>query len=107
MTEAIETHEGTVSKVWLYTLEDGDTLTCFTVDGAPGVFWGGEDWKRLLDEVIELRTRVRVQASIPEPERCVDALCGDGCCEDINCTNVPVNERKRPSLVRADTIEWL
>lgn len=107
-TATAETHETTVVKAWSHDLEDGSgTITCFTLVNTPGAFWGDDTWLPLLTEAIELNTRVRVKASIPEPTKCADPHCGDGCCEDPDCTNVPEEERQRPFLVRADTIEWL
>lgn len=90
-------------------LEDGSgDLACFTLADVPGhAFWGAEDWSPLLDEAVELRTRVRVMYSEPEVVTCGEPLCGDGCCEDPECTNVPEDERTAPFLLRADTIEWL
>lgn len=103
-----ETHEGAIIKAWEHALEDGSgMLTCFTLDDAPGAFWGASDWLPLLNEAMELGTRVRVVASIPEPVRCADPMCGDGCCDDPDCANVPEGERQRPFLARADTIQWL
>jgi hypothetical protein len=108
MTVKAETHEGLVAKAWAHDREDDSgTIAAFTIEGSPGAFWGSDDWLPLLAEAIELKTRVRVQVEIPEPERCADPMCGDGCCDDPNCTNVPEEERQRPFLVRADTIQWL
>lgn len=103
-----ETHEGTVTKAWPHELADGTgVITAFTLDGAPGAFHGPADWLTLLLEAQTLDTRCRVQASIPAPQPCADPMCGDGCCDDPECTNVPAEERARPFLVRADSIEWL
>ena len=101
--------ESTVKKCWTHDLEDGSgTLICFTLDDVPNhAFWGGSDWLPLLEEAVALRTRARVFYSTPEPQPCGDPHCGDGCCDDPDCTNVPEEERKDPYLLRADTIEWL
>lgn len=45
MAASTETHDGIVIKAWLHTLEDGGDITCFTLDGAPGIFRGGTDWR--------------------------------------------------------------
>lgn len=100
-------YESTVTKAWEHTLEDGDLLTCFTLADVPRAFKGDTDWLPLLNEAIDLGTRVRVLFSEPEPVKCADPMCGNGCCDDTNCTNVPEGERTDPFLVRADTIEWL
>jgi hypothetical protein len=100
--------ESAISKVWEHPLEDGGVQICFTLDDvAEHAFLGASDWWVHLDEAFELRTRVRVMASEPEVVRCADPLCGDGCCESDECTNVPAEERQEPFLLRADTVEWL
>lgn len=102
-------HESTITKTWEHPLDDGSgTLICFTLDGVDGhAFWGASDWYPLLQEAVALRTTARVMYSEPEIVSCKDPLCGDGCCDDPNCTNVPAEERTTPFLLRADTIEWL
>lgn len=96
-------YEGTVTKAEEHTLEDGSTLTWFTLEYVPGhAFLGASDWLPLLDEAIELRTHVRVKASMPEPVKCTDPMC-----EDEDCANVPEGERVVPFILRADTVEWL
>lgn len=105
-----ETHEGYVVKAWPYTTDDDRNITCFTLDGFTGAFWGDETWLPLLTEAIELKTWCRVVAEnldLLAPRVCSDPLCGDGCCDNPDCTNVPEDERQRPFLVRANTIEWL
>jgi hypothetical protein len=103
-----EVREGLITKAWHHDLsDDSDTITVFQMEDVPGAFHGPADWLPLLEEAISIKTRVRVMASIPAPEPCGDPLCGDGCCEDPDCTNVPLEERQRPFVVRADTIEWL
>lgn len=100
--------EGTVRKEWTHQLDDGGELICFALNGeADHAFHGPDGWAPLLIEAFELRTRVRVMASAPEVVKCADPQCGDGCCADENCTNVPEEERTTPFLLRADTIEWL
>lgn len=101
-------YESTVAKTWEQLLEDGGLLVCFTLDDVPDrAFHRPCDWAPLLAEAAELRTRVRVLASEPEVVTCADPRCGDGCCDDDSCTNVPAEERRTPFLLRADTIEWL
>ena len=101
-------YEATIAKAWVQETDAGGLLTCFTLDETlDHAFWGADDWLPLLKEALELRTRVRVMASEPEPVACGEPLCGDGCCEDPDCTNVPEEERETPFLLRADTIEWL
>lgn len=99
--------EAAVTKAWPQPLEGGDTPV-FLLDGVPDrAFLGASDWLPLLLEAVELRTRVRVTASVPSPVPCGDPLCGDGCCDDTDCTNVPEDERRTSFVLRADTIEWL
>lgn len=103
-------YEGTIAKAWNHQLDgDGGTLVCFTLDDVTDrAFWGADEWLPLLNEAVELRTRVRVMFSEPEaPEPCGDPHCGDGCCDDPDCMNVPEEERTAPYLVRADTLEWM
>lgn len=102
-------YEGTVAKAWDHTLDDGAVRACFTLaQVGDHAFVGASDWLPLLKEAIELGTRVRVMASEPEtPGTCADPLCGDGCCDDLDCTNVPEEERTSPFTLRADTVEWL
>lgn len=101
---------GTVTKAWKHVREDGSPLVCFTLTGVGDhAFSGDDDWLPLLQEAMSLGTPVRVVASAPPPPPvpCGDPLCGDGCCEDPDCTNVPEEERKAPFLLRSKTIEWL
>ncbi|MCC3766495.1 hypothetical protein [Streptomyces sp. UNOC14_S4] len=102
-------YESTISKAWECDRDDGsDKLICFMLDDVSNrAFWGQSDWLPLLQEAISLRTRVRVSYSIPEPVSCGDPFCGDGCCDDPECTNFPENERESPFLVRCDDIMWL
>jgi hypothetical protein len=101
--------ESTITKTWEHPLEDGTgTLVCFTLDDvSEHAFHGASDWTPLLTEAVSLRTRVRLMCSEPEIRKCADPSCGDGCCEDPDCTNVPEEERRTSFLLRADTIEWL
>lgn len=99
-----ETYTGTIAKVWPYELSDNTgVITVFTLDGVPGAFSMHADALDVLLEAHQLGTRCRVVATLPDdPEP-----CGDGCCDDPDCTNVPAEERTRPFLLRADTVEWL
>lgn len=101
--------DSAIDRVWKHTLEDGTgELTCFSLEGVDDhAFWLGIDVFPLLEEAVELRTLVRVMASEPEIVTCDDPHCGDGCCDDPDCTNVPEGERTKAFLLRADTIEWL
>lgn len=102
-------YESTVSKTWEHPREDGTgVLVCFTLADVPEhAFIGDTDWTPLLKEAVSLSTRARVMCSELEPQKCADPSCGDGCCEDPDCANVPEEERQNPFLLRADTIEWL
>lgn len=101
-------YESTVAKAEEFRLEEGDQVTWFTLDEVKDrVFLGAADWLPVLTEAIELRTRARVLASLPEVMKCDDPMCGDGCCDNPECTNVPEEEREASTILVADTVEWL
>lgn len=100
-------YEGTIAKAWEYTLGGGSVVTCFTIDGVPDhAFIGDTHWMPVMAEAMDLGTRCRVMASELEIAKCADPMCGDGCCDDPDCTNVPEEERRDSFVLRADTVEW-
>jgi hypothetical protein len=104
----MKTFEGIIYRTWPHTLDSGDIVTCFLVEGVNDqVFLGASDWTPLLTEAKQLGTLCRVSAVIPEPIGCNAPTCGDGNCEDPECDNLPEDRRVDPYLLRAESIEWL